>query len=156
MPVVTRYADVLKNDEGGTPQTFTALRAVGLAVEEGHRYCKAHGFGRLSQEAVTRVHLSGKSLRVRQGVRWRKVPSCTLQLADQEASFVLAVVEKHRAFFNDLGLNVWEVDLRIPNRLGYYDLLGDFSTRKNFGVLGQLWIEIKVIFGCPVRIENSL
>jgi len=49
MPLVRQYSQVRKTNEKGSLVKFTPLRAIGLAVEEGHRYCKAHGLGRLSQ-----------------------------------------------------------------------------------------------------------
>jgi len=147
MPLVRKYCKVRKKNEEGTLKTFSPLRAVGLAVEVGHGYCKTHGFGRLSPASVSRVHVSGGSLQVKQGQRWRRVPSCDFELAPQEASFAVSVVRKHRAFFDDLGLNLWEADLRMPNRLGCYDLVGDFSVKKNFGVLGLVWVELKVFSG---------
>jgi len=84
-------------------------------------------------------------VQVRHGLGWRKVPNCNLELAPQDASFAVKVVQKHRSFCTDLDLNLWEVDLRMPSRLGYYDLLGDFSTTRNFGVLGKLWVELKTM-----------
>jgi hypothetical protein len=52
MPLVRQYSRVRKNDLHGKLQTFTPLRAVGLAVEEGHRFCKSYGLGRLSGAAT--------------------------------------------------------------------------------------------------------
>jgi hypothetical protein len=94
---------------------------------------------------VSTVRVSGAALQVKHGLRWRKVRRCDLELAPRDASFACAVVRKHRAFFSDLHLNLWETDLKMPGRLGSYDLLGDFSTAKNFGVLGHLWVELKTV-----------
>lgn len=140
MPTVSAYSSLKKNGV-----TFTALRAVGLAVEEGHRFCRNCGLGRLSQGSVSKVSISGGLVQVKHGDGWRKVPSCTLELASRDSTFALAIVQKHRALFTDLGLNLWEVDLRIPRGLGSYDLVADFSTQRNFGVLGHVWVELKVI-----------
>ena len=44
-----------------------------------------------------------------------------------------------------LGLNVWSVDKGGGAKQRSLDLLADFSTAKNFGVTGRVWVELKVL-----------
>ena len=58
----------------------------------------------------------------------------------------LSVSAQCRALLDDLHLNVWLVDAPFwdGGKKCSYDLLGDFSTKKNCGVLGRVWVELKV------------
>lgn len=47
--------------------------------------------------------------------------------------------------FADLKLNIWATDRSLLGTTGSADLLADFSTKRNFGVRGRLWIELKVM-----------
>lgn len=148
MPLISQYAHLQKkaSDEGRWV-TFTPLRAVGLAVEKGHKEAKAKGLGRVTTDSLSTVSVSGSAVQVLEGRRWRRVTQCQLQLSSAEATLSLAIVQKQRRLLNNLQINAWEVDLRMPRRLGSYDLLGDFSGPQNHGVTGRLWIELKVISG---------
>jgi len=67
------------------------------------------------------------------------------------------VVERQRRLFADLSLNLWWVDVNMQATTGAFDLLGDFSGPKNFGVRSRLWVELKV-FGSDVfeeRVEEA-
>ena len=44
----------------------------------------------------------------------------------------------------DLQMNIWSVDVRPHNSQNTCDLLGVFTTSRNFGVEGRVWIELKV------------
>ena len=50
-------------------------------------------------------------------------------------------VGKQRELLHDLGLNVWSVDLQSGQKA--LDLVGDFSTSRNLGVPGRVWVELK-------------
>jgi hypothetical protein len=146
MPLVLQYAHLRKKNAGEHSWLrFTPLRAVGLAVEEGHRLSKARGLGQVTAASLSTVKVSGSAVQVLEDRRWRAVSQCQLQLNEVESSFALSVVQKHRALFSSLQLNLWEADLKMPRRLGSYDLLGDFSLERNFGVGGRVWVELKVI-----------
>ena len=54
---------------------FTSLRAIGLADELAHKLAKDKGFGVASWQDLGQVRVSGKTARVNEGGRWRKVPS---------------------------------------------------------------------------------
>jgi hypothetical protein len=46
----------------------------------------------------------------------------------------------------DLRFNFWEVNKTMKNSLGSFDFLEDFSTtKKNWGVEGTLWVEMKMV-----------
>ena len=121
---------------------------MGLACELEHKFCKDKGLGRLEVGDFSTLTVSGGIRLWKQGrKRWQAYNSCDLQLAAPERSLALACVTKQRALFSDLGLNCWAVDAQMPGRLGRYDLLGDFCGRRNFGALGRVWVELKVV-GC--------
>ena len=134
-----------KNSQLSTP------RAVGIAVELGHAFCKEKGLGKLLKEeglqAVRKVELSGPNLQVADAAwRFRRVAQCELELLREDAAFVQDMVKQHRGIAADLRFNFWEVDKKMKNRLGHFDFLGEFSTvKKNWGVEGILWVEMKVV-----------
>ena len=144
MPTRSPYSCLRKLDDEGTFKVFTPLRAVGLSVEEGHRVARRVGRGRLEADLLACVRISGGSLEVCEGGVWRKVRQYTLRLLPHDAELARQVVLEHRALFADMLLNVWAVDQRMPHRLGFFDLLGDFSTEVNYGILGKLWVDLKV------------
>lgn len=149
--VAFSYSQVKKLDENQELKTFNCYRAVGLAVEQGHVFCKERGLGKLLQEeglqALRKVPLSGPNLQVEAAAgRFRKVAKCELELLREDAVFVQNMVQQHRGIAADLRFNFWEVDKKMKNRLGHFDFLGEFSTvKKNWGVEGILWVEMKVV-----------
>ena len=50
-------------------------------------------------------------------------------------------VTKQRELLHDIGLNFYCVDLQHGEKA--LDLVGDFSTSRNFGVSGRVWVELK-------------
>ena len=76
-----------------------------------------------------------------------------MTLRPGDAAFAKEVVERQRALFAELWINLWWVDVDMQATAGAFDLLGDFSGPKNFGVKGRLWVELKV-FGCDVFEER--
>jgi hypothetical protein len=145
--LVSAYSRLKKLDTErgaeGRFRTFTALRAVGLACELGHKVCSKNGLGSLVAADLGIVSVSG-SLQLQDGGKWRAARACSLKLQHSDAGLAKTLVEKQRALLGDLHLNVWAVDVPISGQLGYYDLLADFSTQRNFGVTGRVWIELKV------------
>jgi hypothetical protein len=117
MPVlVGSYSKVKKNDEQGELKPFNTFRAVGLAVEKAHSFCKAHGLGKLTQEGgwqeVSTVELSGPSLQIEDQGRWRKVQCCSLKLNTEDAQFAVRVVVQQRETLAELAINLWQADAR--------------------------------------------
>ena len=143
MVLLTRYKHLRKADEDGTFSFFRPLRAVGLAVEAGHKAAQRKGLSRVTADDLAEVRVYG-SLQVKDGERWRSAKKCNLQLKAAESELALAVVLKQRSLLSDLGINIWRVDAEMKCGTGSFDLLGDFSGSKRFGVDGKLWIELKV------------
>ena len=50
-------------------------------------------------------------------------------------------VGKERELLHDLGLNIWLIDLQNGKKA--LDLVADFSTSRNLGVSGRVWVELK-------------
>ena len=144
------YSQVRKPDEENIVKPFNCYRAVGLALEKGHKFCKAQGFGKLltaeGSATIKKLHVSGAGLQVEDSTRrFRKVQSCQLRLLVEDVAFVQEVVEQQRVVAAELNFNFWEVDKKMKKSLGYFDFLGDFSTRKNWGVESLLWVEMKAM-----------
>ena len=155
MASVGRYVDVRKQDKpGGLYRRFSAVRAVGLAVEEGHKVARQKGLGALRAEHLARVRVGG-AVQVWDSGRWRSVPQCSLELGAPEQAFAKALVLQQRAYLADLQLNVWSVDVGMQATAGSFDLIGDFSGAQNWGANGKVWVELKVLseggFAAKVR-----
>lgn len=144
MPLVTRYSNLRKLDSSGNLTPLTPLRAAGLACELGHKLCKAKGRGNLEVDDLRRISLSG-TLQKKELLRWRRVPTCELELATDDAQLAYSVVLQQREFFADINFNLWQVDRYVGSRLGSCDLIGEFSTGRNFGVQGLTWVELKIL-----------
>ena len=143
MPLVSQYSHLQKLGDG-VFQKFTGLRAAGLAVEQGFRACPEKGLGSLCLEDLEEVQVKG-TLRVQDQRQWRAARTCSLQVHKPEARLAKAVVEKTRTFLSDVGLNIFHVDCPMPERLGRYDFLCDFSRPRASTVKGLLWVEVKVM-----------
>ena len=146
MPLVTSYQHLQKRSLGEAAFfQFVPLRAVGLSVELCWKLSRDKGFGSLGASQLRQVEVGGE-LKVLSDDRWHKTRSCTLQLALRDAALALAVVKKQGAMLGDLGINVWQVDTRPQGGTRTFDLLCSFTAgRKNYGVTGKLWIELKVV-----------
>lgn len=145
MPLVTSYTHLRRQDEKGRFLAFQPLRAVGLAVEQGHKLAKRSGLGALTTGDVSQVKVSG-TLQLLESGRWGEArkSKCDLQLRDSDAELAKAVVVKQRDLLADLKLNIYSVDVKRKAAAGSFDLLGDFSSAKNWGVTGLVWVELKV------------
>jgi hypothetical protein len=141
MALVTVYKHVWKPGRDGTLKPFTPVRAVGLSLEEGWKTFRSKGSS-TSVEDLQRVRLSGE-LRILSGHTWSSQTSCTLQLRPRDSALALLLLRKQRALLADLGFNAWFVDKQGACG-NTFDLLGDFSTTRCFGVEGRVWIELKV------------
>ncbi len=140
------YGLLRKRQADGEHLLFHPLLAAGLGVERGHKLCKERTatFGTLTAAMLSRVSVSGETLQLKEDDRWRKLRACTLLLRRQDAALALDVVKAHRKLFSNMSFNVWDVDVPMPAKLGHFDVLGDFSTGKNFGAHGTVWVELKV------------
>lgn len=142
--LLTAYNTLRKADpQTMTHRQFFPLRAVGLAVELGHKLARQGGVGALLAEQLRTVRVCG-DLQIYTAGEWRSARAAMLQLRPQDAQLALTIVKKHRALISDLGLNIWWPDVQRGAKA--LDLVADFSTIKNFGVAGKLWVELK-IFG---------
>ena len=143
---VSDYSSLRKKDEDGEQILFHPVLAAGLAIELGHKLCRGrgNGLGRLTAGDLSKVSISGDTLQLKDKNRWRKVRSCHLKLRRQDAALALDAVKKNRKLFSDIKFNLWDVDEPMPAGLGHFDLLGDFSTSKNFGANGAVWVELKL------------
>lgn len=158
--VAYSYSQVRKADENQEQKAFNCYRAVGLAVEPGHAFCREHGLGKLLRseglQALRCLNISGPTLEVMDGDRFRKVPRCQLTLYREDAAFAVQVVQQHRGILADLRLNIWQIDKRMKKGLGSFDAQVDFSTaKKNWGVEGLVWVEMKLVVE-TVNFEEKL
>ena len=140
---VLSYASLRRQDPDGKWRLFTGLRAVGLAVEKGHKLCFSKGLGSVTTADLSTVRVGG-ALQQLDGGRWRSRGPVDLQLLGGDAMLAKTLLCKQRALLADLGLNIWAADEQMPGKLGFFDLLCDFSRVENFSVPGRLWVELKV------------
>lgn len=105
--IIHGYSNVRKLDSSGHVVDFTALRAVGLALEQAHKVARDQGCGRVDADAVGSVSLSGSGLTVSENNRWRGIRNCELQLERSDAQLAVDVFKQQRAFLHDLGVNLW-------------------------------------------------
>lgn len=91
------------------------------------------GFQRITRMVTGELRVNGVAAK-----------GCDLQLKAEDANLVKTLLHKQRDLLTDLGFNVWCVDFWQPGCSKRLDLLGDFSSRRNFGVEGRAWVELKV------------
>lgn len=150
MVLIRRYTHVRKPNNKGALTPLTAVRAVGLAVEELHKKSCNKGLSVLveSGEAL-RVQLTGSrqrgDLELLQDSVFRKASTCTLELAKKDADLAKKLAVKQRAYLLDLGANAWHPDRPLGRGLGSADLLCDLCPPAKLPVKGILQIELKVL-----------
>ena len=144
MPLVLQYRWLKKAvAKGGQLKPFSAERAVGLAVEQGHKFAKKQGLGKLTPESLPPLELTGR-LEVFNGEKWTQPRSCNLVPKDPEAKLAVEIVQKQRAFVSDMHANIHYIDTKMPgSSKGALDLICDFSTKRDYGIPGRLWVELK-------------
>ena len=148
MVLLRSYSHVKKPNSKGKLTQFTALRAVGLAVEDLHKKTDKQGLGRLleSKEAL-KLGLKGSKrhgdLEILQDRAFKKVKGCTLELAQKESDLAKQLVTKQRDFLADLRANIWHADYNLGTNLGAADLWCDLSPPNTLGVKGVLLVELK-------------
>ena len=139
MPLVTRYTFLEKQNFGEAAfQKFSALRAVGLAVELGWKLTRDKGS--LSARDLKVVEVGGK-LRVLAAERWRSQSKCTLSVAAADTQLAYRLVQQQAALLHTLNLNPWFVDTRRPGNKRPFDLVATFvAGQNNHGVHGRVWV----------------
>ena len=137
---VTAYSALKKKDETGELRAYFPLRAVGLAVESGYKLCQQGALGLVRQEDLAQVRVAG-ALKVLVGGSWWPASAVSLKLRPQDAVLALKQLTKQRELLSDLGLNWFSTDVKSGSK--GLDLVGDFSTKRNFGVVGRVWVEVK-------------
>ena len=142
MALVTCYTHLEKKSFGEDSfSPFTALRAVGLAVELGWKHTRDKGF--CCATDLGQVQVAGEVRALTD--RWRKRRSCTLCLPAKDAELAYKLVTQQAAVLDNLSLNVWQVDTKRKGKRRPLDLLCSFSPgKKNYGVGGKVWVELKV------------
>lgn len=140
MALVSSYTCLRKQDANKAWRPFTDLRAIGLAVEQGHKQSKRKGLGTLTAEAFAEVGVSGP-LQIYDGGRWRRAPSARLRLLPQDQNFTLELLHEQRAALTALGFNFFAVDMKAGGST--WDLVGDFG-HDAYGVPGLVGVELKV------------
>ena len=139
MVLVTSYAHLRKRGPVETFRPFAPLRAVGLSLELGWKKARDAGLGAVTAEDLRRVHVTGELL-----VQGVAAQECDLQLRKADTDLVKTLLHKQRDLLDDLGFNVWYVDFWQPGCSKRLDLVGDFGPRRDFGVTGRVWVELKV------------
>ena len=140
MVLVTRYSALQKQDPKGKFRCFSALRAVGLAVEVGHKAAEKKGPLAVKADDLSQVSVTG-NLKVQQGHTLVNARKASLALRSQDAQLAKVLVLKQLSFLSQQHLNVWRVDKQCGART--VDLLGAFHTTHNYGVVDQVWVETK-------------
>lgn len=148
------YGSVRKRDAGGEFRCYFPLRAVGLAVESGYKLCHEGALGLVEEGHLRQVRVSGRQgqVQVLVGKAWKATLTATLSLRAQDAALALLLLKKQRALLSEVNLNWFCTDSQLSGKKSL-DLVGDFSTKRNFGVLGKVWVEVKV-FG-KLSFEDS-
>lgn len=114
-----------------------------LANELGHKLVHDRGLFNVFPSDLGTVSVSG-TLRLLVNRRFRKVRSCTVTARQQDAEFAHSVVVKQHALLSkDLRFNLCHVD--VPTSLGSLDLVGYFTTKKNYGCSGRVWVDAQII-----------
>jgi hypothetical protein len=138
-----KYCQVMKNG-----LAFTPLRAIGLALEVAFSVGISRGFFMVVEEDLKHVEVKGDDLRTRTvgGSIWRACSgSATLmELLPADAAYAHAVYKKLIGFLQQLGLNIFRSDLRIPGGHGSHDLTAAFASLKQCLVNGLLSVELKM------------
>jgi len=145
MKTVSQYSSLKKWDAKACKYfLFHAVRAIGLAVELGHKAAYDIGRGNVSKDDLAQVTVVG-DLQLFVDGEWQEAGRCRLNLRPQDIDLAYTVFLKQRRWLDDLGYNVYQVDLKKRN-LCVLDLLGDLAEAASriLLVTGKLWVELKV------------
>ena len=97
---VTRYSALRKQDPSGKFRVFSALRAVGLAVELGHKAAQTKGPLAVQTDDLLQVSVAG-NLKVLQGRGLVDVRKVSLALRPQDAELAKVVLLKQLSLFRN-------------------------------------------------------
>jgi hypothetical protein len=136
---MSSYSSYMKN---GT--AMTALRAVGFAVEKAFKESSKVGFGMVAKHHVEKIVLSGDVKMKRGGSFVEFKDPLTITLADVDSDLALSVFKEDLKLLEDLGLNVWAVDRKIPSIAGSHDLVAAFKSQDRL-VDGLVSVELKTM-----------
>lgn len=130
----------------GKFKVVEAAQVIGLAVELAHKKAREIGLGNVSEDKLPFVTFSpAAGVKVKRGNTWCQEESAVIQVSPDQASVALAVVNKQRKWFSDMGLNIWHVDVYRPAVKKGVDMIADFSNSKaSFGIAGLVLVELKV------------
>ncbi len=144
MTLIPKYEWLKKRNPKGKMQLFEPLRAVGLAIEKGHKASLDKGLSNVEVSDVDTVKITGK-LEGWDGASWQDLKTCFLSLRPQDSALALEAIQKQREYFQDLGYNYHKVDFRLPGSRVSLDLLGDFSplAAPSLQACGKVWVELK-------------
>ena len=137
--IMAAYSGYQKNCKN-----LTALQAVGFGVEQGFKESVKVGFGMVEQRHVSTFLLSG-DVRVKIGgtfVQTTTPQSITLRAEDAVLAF--SIYKEELTVLEELGLNVWALDKKIPSLDGSHDLVACF-IQPDRPVNGLVSIELKTM-----------
>jgi len=92
MASVSRYNQLQKQNTDNTFSFFQPLRAIGLAVEEGHKAAKKYGLGLLTVRMCSEVRVTGALKVLDETGKWRRVrrsveiPKCPIGRSSLEVT----------------------------------------------------------------------
>lgn len=133
------YADFRKDG-----RALTALRAVGLAVEVAFKESSKLGFGMVGEQHVETIVLSG-DVQQRSGDTFKQaVRPVPVRLSAEDVALVMSVYHAELKMIEDLGLNVWAVDKKIPSLEASHDLVASF-IQKDRPIAGLVSVELKTL-----------
>ena len=91
----------------GKFKVVEAAQVIGLAVELAHKKAKEIGLGNVPEDKLPFVTFSpAAGVKVQRGNTWCQEESAVIQVSPDQASVALAVVNKQRKLFSDMGLNI--------------------------------------------------
>ena len=143
-----KYALARKCDSDAAKHRVTPLRAVGLAVEAGHKLAKNVGLGHLESHGVSKVAVAG-DLEIKPADAWQQAQKCTLKLEPEGDKFAVQLVLVQRNLMSHLGMNIWQVDAAWPHtRQGSCDFVCDVSdAARDNGLRDLAWVELRGVEG---------
>ena len=141
--VVKSYNSLKRKDKGEKQfRNYFPLRAVGLALESGYKLCKEGALWLVEEDDLNQVRVSGGTLQALVGNSWKTEPAVFLCLRSQDAALALKLLRKQHDLLSDLDFNWFSTD-KTDGGDKSLDLSGYFTTKRNAGVLGRVWVEVK-------------
>ena len=119
------------------------MRAIGLAIELGHKAGLDKGRGAVTKEDLCKVQVGGAA-QVWDSSGWCDVRKCKLSLRTQDSDLAFKVFLKQKRWLQDLGFNIYQADVRKAGAQCTLDLVGDLSeaAASRLGLTGKVWVEL--------------